>query len=111
MLKPTAMTPLSALLAEAAGKMKPPLDPAHCSLVLGKKPLADLTCPWRLANIPNGSALALVYDKPPAGATIGRCMHDEEWAVVREWWGAAHGKGLALQGLGRQAPANGRRGG
>ncbi|KAG2485558.1 hypothetical protein HYH03_015723 [Edaphochlamys debaryana] len=56
------MAPLSALLAEACSKMKPPLDPAKCALALGKKPIVDLACPFRLANIPNGSALTLLYD-------------------------------------------------
>ena len=52
------MTPLSAVLAEACSKMKPALDPARCSLLLNKKPL-DLSLPFRLANIPNGSSLIL----------------------------------------------------
>ncbi|KXZ47621.1 hypothetical protein GPECTOR_34g780 [Gonium pectorale] len=63
-IKATAMAPLSALLAEACSRMKPPLDPAHASLVFNKKPLTDMSCPFRLANIPAGSALTLVYNKP-----------------------------------------------
>ncbi|GIL57842.1 hypothetical protein Vafri_13075 [Volvox africanus] len=60
------MAPLSSLLAEACAKMKPPLDPAHATLICNKKPLTDLSCPFRLANIPNGSSLMLLYAKPGA---------------------------------------------
>ncbi|GFR44634.1 hypothetical protein Agub_g5922, partial [Astrephomene gubernaculifera] len=65
-LKPTAMAPISSLLADACARMKPPLDPAHASLALGKKQLTDLSCPFRLANIPGGSNLTLLYNKTAA---------------------------------------------
>lgn len=61
--KPTPMTPLSAVLQEACSKMRPPLDPSQCQLILNKKPV-DLGLPVRLANIPSGSKLELVKRKP-----------------------------------------------
>ncbi|GLI63244.1 hypothetical protein VaNZ11_006139 [Volvox africanus] len=71
-VKATAMAPLSSLLAEACAKMKPPLDPAHATLICNKKPLTDLSCPFRLANIPNGSRLTLLYSQPARGASPER---------------------------------------
>jgi tether containing UBX domain for GLUT4 len=44
--------------------MKPALDPSLCLLVFNKKQL-DLSTPFRLANIPNGSTLTLAYSGPP----------------------------------------------
>mmetsp|Transcript_31215 Transcript_31215/g.79590 ORF Transcript_31215/g.79590 Transcript_31215/m.79590 type:complete len:507 (-) Transcript_31215:328-1848(-) len=59
-VKLTAMQPLTAVLPDVCAKFKPALDPsAVTALTLNKKPV-DISCPFRLANIPAGSSLHLV---------------------------------------------------
>lgn len=90
--KPSAMTPLSAVLAEVCAKMKPPLDPGRCTLLLNKKPL-DLSLPFRLANIPNGSALVLQCSGGRAGERETGTTHVAGEGGVGEDAGRGVGEG------------------
>ena len=59
--RPPPMQPLSALLAAAAASLKPPVDPALCTLSINGKPMtgAALETALRFAGVTPGVKVAL----------------------------------------------------